>query len=279
MRTSTPLTLVTLGMLLSLATPPAISEAAPRGTPRAPRAPKAPRAPVAPGTPVPPRAPEAPEPPQPPGFAAPTPPMPPDAPEAPMAWAVHLSQPKARLGTQVSTMTSELRKFFGAPEDAGLLVQHIEPGSAAEVAKVQVGDVLVEVDGHRIVHVADVREALADRSKGDVVEVVVVRKKKRKTLKATLTTEAGPVAFSIPHGFDHGFELPPEARRFMSPEAQADLERELDQVREQLREVERQLGELHGPGSPPDAPPPSRGPKARTKAKDKAKDKGAKKQG
>jgi membrane-associated protease RseP (regulator of RpoE activity) len=180
-----------------------------------------------------------------------------------MAWGFHLGQPKARLGTQVSTMTSELRTFFGAPEDAGLLVQHIEPGSAAEAAKVKVGDVLVEVDGQRIVNVSDVRDALADRSKGDVVDVVVVRSKKRKTLKATLTTEAGPTAFSIPPGFEHGFELPPEARRFMTPEAQAELERELDQVREQLREVERELGELGGPGTP--APPEA--PKAKHKRK------------
>lgn len=197
-----------------------------------------------------------------------------------MTWVMHRGQPKARLGTQVSPMTSELRTFFGAREDVGLLVQHIEPGSAAEAAKVKVGDVLVEVDGQRIVNVSDVRDALADRSKGDVVDVVVIRSKKRKTLKATLTTEAGPVAFSFPHGPGHDFEIPPEARRFLSPEAQAELERELDQVREELREVERELGELHGPAEidPPAAPTPPAPPKVKVKAKDKAKGARAKKE-
>ena len=204
-------------------------------------------------------------------------PMPPDAPGAPLAWSMRLGQPKARLGTQVSTMTSELRTFFGAPEDVGLLVQHIEPGSAAEAAKVKVGDVLVEIDGQRIEHVSDVRDALSDRSKGDAVKVVVVRKKKRKTLKATLTTDAGPVAFSMPNMNLEQLE-PPEARRFMSPEEQAELERELDQVREQLREVERQLGDMHGPGgfhapTPPEPPVPPAAPKAKGKAKSKSKSK------
>lgn len=186
-----------------------------------------------------------------------------------MGWVMHIGQPKARLGTQVSAMTSELRTFFGAPEDVGLLVQHIEPGSAAEAAKVQVGDVLVEVDGQRIVSASDVRDALVDRSKGDVVDVVVVRKKQRKTLKATLTTEAGPTAFSIPHVPGHDFELPPEARRSMSPEAQAELERGLDEVRKELREVERQIGELHGhegmaaPDAPTPPPPPPKGKRAK----------------
>jgi membrane-associated protease RseP (regulator of RpoE activity) len=155
-------------------------------------------------------------------------------------------------------MTSELRKFFGAPTDAGLLVQHVEPGSAAEVAKVQVGDVLVEVDGQRIEKVSDVRDALADRSKGDVVDVVVVRNKKRKTLEATLASEPGPVAFSIPHVHEHGMRLPPEARRFMSPGAQQQLERELERAREQLREVERRLEalEVEPPAAAPEPPEP-----------------------
>ena len=91
------------------------------------------------------------------------------------------------------------------------------------------------------------------------------------TVKATLTTEAGPVAFSFPPGLDHGFEIPPEARRFMSPEAQADLERELDQVREELREVERRLGELDGPEGidPPAAPTPPAPPRVKDKGKAK----------
>jgi membrane-associated protease RseP (regulator of RpoE activity) len=184
---------------------------------------------------------------------------------------MRLGQPRARLGTQVSTMTSALRTFFGAPEDAGLLVQHVEPGSAAEAAKVQVGDVLLEVDGQRIVHAADVRDALADRRKGDVVDVVVVRGKQRKTLKATLTTEVdGPAVLAIPSMPELHFELPPAARRLMDPEAQQQLERELDGVREQLRAVERELEALRGSGAmrapapPPEPPTPPRG-KAKAK--------------
>jgi membrane-associated protease RseP (regulator of RpoE activity) len=247
--------LLMLGVLLSLAAPSLLAHTAP--APRASKAPRAPRAPRhAPEAPMPPDAPA------PPGF-----PVPPDMSEAPMAWTMAIGQPKARLGTQVSSMTSELRKFFGAPADVGLLVQHIEPGSAAEAAKVAVGDVLVEVDGQRIEQVSDVRDALADRAKGDVVAVVVVRKHKRKKLKATLTNDAGPTAFSMP-GMQ-AFELPPEARRFMSAEAQAELQQELDQVREELREVERQLGELHGPGAmrTPEPPTPPRSPKAKGKSK------------
>lgn len=192
-------------------------------------------------------------------------------------WTMRHGGSRARLGTQVSTMTPELRSFFGAPQDAGLLVQRIEPGSAAEAAKVQVGDVLVEVDGQSIAAVSDVRDALSDRSKGDAVDVVVVRKKKRKTLKATLTAEAGPTAMVVPPMPDLELQLPPEARRFLSPEQQAEIERELERAREELREAQRQLEALeiphaeapgHAPRAPeaprpPEAPAPPAAPKAK----------------
>ncbi len=174
---------------------------------------------------------------------------------------------KARLGTQVSSMTEELREFFGAPRDAGLLIQHIEPGSAAEVAKLAVGDVLTQVDGQRVEHVSDVRDALSDRNKGDVVEVVIIRKKTRKTLKVTLTGDAGPTAFTIPAM--PSFELPPEAQRFMGPEGQRELERALDQARDQLRAMEHDLQRIEVPGAapPPPTPPTPATPPAAPKAK------------
>lgn len=214
----------------------------------------APAAPRAPQAPAPPRAPRAPR------FVAPAPPAPPAWPHGPaVVWSMGHggSHSRARLGTQVSSMTSELRTFFGAPEDAGLLVQKVEPGSAAAAASVQVGDVLVEVDGQRIERVSDVRDALADRAKGDVVQVVVVRKKKRKTLQATLTADAGPTAMAMPPLQDFELRLPPEARRFLDAETQAEIQRELERAREQLREVERQLEQLEGPGAAaPQAPEP-----------------------
>lgn len=247
------------GVLLSLAAPALVAQAAP--APAAVAPPRKPKAPRAPAPPHPPARPHAVAP------APPAPPAPPDVADVADVWTISTGEPRARLGTQVSAMTGELRTFFGAPQDAGLLVQHIEPGSAAEAAKVAVGDVLVEVDGQRIERVSDVREALADRSKGDAVDVVVVRKKKRKTLKATLTAANGPTAFTMPAMPELDFELPPEALRLLSPQAQRELERELERAREQLHEVERELRSIEGPGVAPTPPAPPPPPKKRGRAR------------
>lgn len=180
-----------------------------------------------------------------------------------------------RLGTRVSSMTADLRAFFGAPKDAGLLVQGIEPGSAAEGAKLKVGDVLVEVDGQRIEQVADVRRALSDRSEGDVVEVEVIRKKKRKTLRATITSaDDDSFSFSWPSESDLELTLPPDVQRHLAPRTREQIQRQLDQAREQLRRVERMLEALEQSGDAPEAPrSKDEGKRGKSKSKSKSKTK------
>ena len=200
----------------------------------APVAPMPPAAPVAPGS----------------HGSAPQPPMPPMAP----AFVFHpdptvqifTGPPRVRLGTRVTSMTPELREFFGAPKDAGLLVQEIEADSVAAKAGVKVGDVVVAIGGESIEGVSDVRRALAAKA-GSEVEVEVVRKKKRKTLKATLPEQQTPT-FVMPEGVQipqmPQIVVPPEALEQLPPETRAEVEREREQARRQLREVQRELERL-----------------------------------
>ena len=147
--------------------------------------------------PAPPSPPDAPEPP-----VAPQPPMPPEPPAFAFATATSTSSGRGRLGLQVSSMTPELRMFFGAKADVGILVQRVESGSPSALGGLKVGDVVISVDGDAIEDIGEVGEALSDRKKGDKVEIVVVRKKSRRTLKVALQEDAS----------DHGFT--PRAFRF-----------------------------------------------------------------
>ena len=111
---------------------------------------------------------------------------------------------RARLGVHVSSMTPELRTFLGAKPDAGILVQRVDPGTAAASAGIKVGDVVVAVDGDAIDEIEAVAAALADHGKGDKVEVVVVRKKARKKLRVELQDDAGGLGLPMPGGFSFG---------------------------------------------------------------------------
>ncbi|HWB77490.1 MAG TPA: PDZ domain-containing protein [Nannocystaceae bacterium] len=214
-------TLSSLALTLALAVP-TLADAHPR------RAPLPPAPPVAPLPPAP--------------AIAPLPPMPPLAPLPPIdAFAIappaHAMPPgtsfsfsfgKGRLGVHVSSMTPELRRFFGAPEDSGLLVQGVETDTPAGKAGVNVGDVIVRVDGDAIDDVGDVGEALSDRSSGDVVDIVVIRGKKRRELKAEMRDDAGA-----------GFGPGPGIRVFGGDD---ELREELDDLRQRLQSLEEQLG-------------------------------------
>jgi C-terminal processing protease CtpA/Prc len=99
------------------------------------------------------------------------------------------TQARAQLGVLVMNLTSELRQHYGTAPDRGVLVGRVEPGMAAAVAGVQVGDVIVEVDRHAIAEPDDVVSALAPRRVGDRVDVVVIRQGRSLTVSATLTEE------------------------------------------------------------------------------------------
>lgn len=109
------------------------------------------------------------------------------------------SSAKARLGVMVMSLTPELRKHFGAPEDRGVLVAHVEPGTPAASAGIEVGDVIVGVRGQKIDAAFDVISALDELGKGEHARVDVVRDGTSRTLDATLASPGAPhLTWSLP---------------------------------------------------------------------------------
>jgi len=106
-----------------------------------------------------------------------------------------VSTSKGRLGVMVMGLTPELRKHFGAAEDRGVLVAHVEPGTPAAAAGIAVGDIIVEVRGKTIDSASDVRSALADASTGQGATIQLVRDGKPRSLQATLADDPPPNLF------------------------------------------------------------------------------------
>jgi membrane-associated protease RseP (regulator of RpoE activity) len=96
------------------------------------------------------------------------------------------STAKGRLGVRVMSLTPELRKHFGAPEDRGVLVAHVEAGTPAATAGIEVGDVIVGVHGKKIDAAPDVLSALADVGQGDHAKIELVRDHTQRTVDAIL---------------------------------------------------------------------------------------------
>lgn len=178
------------------------------------------------------------------------------------SWSVQFGMSQGRLGAQVTDMTEELRGFFGAPKDAGILVSKVKPDSPAAKAGVRVGDVIVKVGGQRIEHAWDVLSATAGKKKGDRVELVVIRKKHRKTLTATLDEggigngirigKGGSVQLDLDDLDDFHVDIPDldkldKLRNWSgtwSIGGSDKLREELSQTRKQLRALEKRLEKL-----------------------------------
>jgi membrane-associated protease RseP (regulator of RpoE activity) len=100
------------------------------------------------------------------------------------------STSRGRLGVMVMSLTPELRKHFGAPEDRGVLVAQVAPGTPVAKAGIEVGDVIVEVRGRKIDAAPDVLSAIGDVGKGEHVKLTLVRERASRSVEATLTSPA-----------------------------------------------------------------------------------------
>lgn len=79
-----------------------------------------------------------------------------------------------RMGVELLELTPELRVFFGAPEDAGIMVSHVDKGSPAEHAGIRVGDVIYRAAGEQIEE-ADQLVRVVHKSAGRTFDVELIR--------------------------------------------------------------------------------------------------------
>lgn len=90
------------------------------------------------------------------------------------------------LGVQVQPVNREMAEALNLKKPVGALVDSVNPGSAAEKAGIESGDVILEFDGQEIETSGDLPPIVGANPPGTEAEVVVSRNGKRKTLEVTL---------------------------------------------------------------------------------------------
>jgi C-terminal processing protease CtpA/Prc len=145
-----------------------------------------------------------------------------------------------RLGAEISDMTEDLRKYFGAPANVGVLVTHVESDLPAAKAGLRAGDVITEINGKKVDEPSDIIEAVADKDAGAQVKLTIVRDKKNVSLTATLDKRRDDPFNVKPNikieGFEGGMNLPHEVFAWSNGD--------FEKLRKQMEAIEKRLEKL-----------------------------------
>jgi serine protease Do len=86
------------------------------------------------------------------------------------------------LGIELSPITEQLRKYFNAPEDAGILVSGVYKDSLAERNGLKVGDVIVKVNEQMITKPYQLKDILCNAEKDEMLKMIIIRDKEEMKL-------------------------------------------------------------------------------------------------
>jgi len=90
------------------------------------------------------------------------------------------------LGIQGATVTSTIAQQYNLKVTQGVYIVQITPGSGAEAAGLQRGDVITEIDGTSMTTIDAILSYIRSKNVGDATQVVVNRNGTTKTFSVTL---------------------------------------------------------------------------------------------
>ncbi len=93
---------------------------------------------------------------------------------------------RGRLGFSAQDLTPELAEAFGITHKKGVVVARVEANSPADKAEMEVGDVIVSVNGRDVQSSAQVRNEIGLLRIGNRVKIGILRNGKSRTLIATV---------------------------------------------------------------------------------------------
>lgn len=99
---------------------------------------------------------------------------------------------RGRLGVLIQDFTPDLADALGIDAAAGAIVSQVEPGTPAEEAGLQPGDLIVAVDGQPVDGSADLRNRIGLTRAGERVTLEVIRDGERLSVATTLREAERP---------------------------------------------------------------------------------------
>jgi Do/DeqQ family serine protease len=105
---------------------------------------------------------------------------------------------RGQLGIEVQDLDAEQARAFGLKPKEGAIVQQILPGSAAEHAGIEPGDVIIRMNSNRISSAVDVKNMIGNLRVGTEVKITLLRGGKARDIVVIVTTPANAENSSSP---------------------------------------------------------------------------------
>jgi S1-C subfamily serine protease len=136
------------------------------------------------------------------------------------------------LGVRIENVSNELGEYFGVEEGEGVLVLEVVDDSPADLAGLEAGDVIVEIDGRKMFSTDKLVSYIGDCKPGKDVEVTFKRKRRTRMVEVELGEKEGPDLEDLE-------ELEGDIEVYhMDME---DLQEELQNLREDLEELREEI--------------------------------------
>lgn len=93
---------------------------------------------------------------------------------------------RGRIGVRIAPVTEEVAESIGLGKPMGALVQGVEPGSPAEKAGIEAGDIIVKVDGRSIEKAGDLPRIIGATKPGSKASLQVFRRGSTKEISLSV---------------------------------------------------------------------------------------------
>lgn len=98
---------------------------------------------------------------------------------------------RGQLGVEVQDLNPAMARDFGMKSNEGAVISQIMPNSPAEKADIQVGDVIVRLNGKNVNNAVDVKNMIGDLRTGTDVHMTTLRAGRSRNVTVTISSPDG----------------------------------------------------------------------------------------
>ncbi len=152
------------------------------------------------------------------------------------------------IGVSLQSLNSQLGDYFGVSDGKGALVAEVMDDSPAKKAGLKAGDVITSIDGQAVDGPSDVQKAVADKKKGEKLEMTVLRNKGKMDF-ALEVAETPPdymsnLGNSLAPDMDQYFNMNMPKMRGLFHGNMGNGMMDLDSMQQSIQQLQKQMQEL-----------------------------------